>query len=180
MTVKCCCNFLLRGIVVARPETTADHAIMPIKTTTAKPRAAAKAGPKTDAKTGPARRVTKPEVVPEVAAVMDTAAVVGEQKVAGAGLRLKDLVDRVVAATGGKKKGVKEIVDAVLTQMGDALSRGEALHLPNFGKVRVAKTGAAGGGAMTLKLRRMTGTGKGKAAKAADGNDALADETDHG
>ncbi|MEO6300762.1 MAG: HU family DNA-binding protein [Paracoccaceae bacterium] len=160
---------------------------MPTKTTTAKPAAktgmkagAAKAGP---AKAG-ARPVGKAMVDVAAAAPLDTVvAVEGEAKVVGAGLRLKDLVDRVVAATGGKKKGVKEIVEATLTQMGDALQRGETLHLPNFGKARVAKAGTVGGGAMTVKLRRGTGEGakgKGSAAMSSEDKDALADESDQG
>ena len=79
-----------------------------------------------------------------------------------------------------KRKGVKEIVEATLTQMGDALHRGETLHLPNFGKARVARQGSEGGGAMTVKLRRSTGEGgKGKAA-VADESDGLADDSDQG
>ncbi len=84
------------------------------------------------------------------------------------GLRLKELVDRVVAATGGKKKGVKEVVEATLTQLGAALQKGESLNLPEFGKMRVARAGTGGGGAMTLKLRRGPGVGgRGKSAKEA-------------
>ena len=87
---------------------------------------------------------------------------------AGAGLRLKDLVDRVVTATGGKKKGVKEIVEATLLQMGAALQKGDTLNLPAFGKLRVARQSAEAGGAMTLKLRQGGGgKGKGKADKEA-------------
>ena len=91
----------------------------------------------------------------------------GTAKVRAApGLRLKELVDRVVAATGGKKKGVKEVVEATLTQLGAALQKGESLNLPEFGKMRVARAGTEGGGAMTLKLRQGTGTGvRGKSAK---------------
>ena len=90
------------------------------------------------------------------------------------GLRLKELVDLVVAATGGKKKGVKEIVEATLAQMGSALQRGETLNLPSFGKLRVARAGAEGGGAMTLKLRQATAaTGRAKSDK-----DPIADPED--
>lgn len=85
---------------------------------------------------------------------------------AAPGLRLKELVDRVVAATGGKKKGVKEVVEATLTQLGAALQKGESLNLPDLGKMRVARAGTEGGGAMTLKLRQGPGGGgKGKSAK---------------
>jgi len=91
-------------------------------------------------------------------------------------LRLKTLIDRVAASTGGKKKGQKEIVEATLTQLGLALENGEMLNLPGFGRVRVAKAqGAAPGSAMTLKLRR-----GGKVAKNETAEQALADPADHG
>ena len=162
---------------------------MPTKTTTAT--AMAKPATKTRSKAAavkaaPVRKVAKPKVVASetMAPPRDAmAAVEGEAKATGAGLRLKDLIERVVAATGGKKKGIKEIVEATLTQMGDALQRGETLHLPNFGKARVAKAGAAGGGAMTVKLRRMTsvgGKGRAAAAMASEDKDALAEESDQG
>ena len=55
-------------------------------------------------------------------------------------LRKKDLVDRVVAASGAKKKQVKDIVAHTLKVLGDAIGKGEQLHLPPF---RPAKTGDA-------------------------------------
>ncbi len=92
-----------------------------------------------------------------------------------AALRLKELVDRVAAATGGKKKGVKEIVEATLAQLGLALKNGEMLNLPALGKVRVAKTqGANPGSAMTLKLRPA-----GPAPKKQTTERALAEPADH-
>lgn len=94
---------------------------------------------------------------------------------APATLRLKELVDRVAASTGGKKKGVKEIVEATLTQLGLALHAGEMLNLPEFGKVRVAKPqGAAPGSAMTLKLRPVDKGARKKTTEA-----ALAEPADH-
>ena len=69
-------------------------------------------------------------------------------------LKLRELVERVVDATGGKKKGVKEIVEATLTQLGEALAKGEELNLPGVGKVKVARTvDRAGRSMMTLKMR---------------------------
>jgi nucleoid DNA-binding protein len=151
---------------------------MPTKTTTSK------TGTKTGAaKATTTRRLTKPKLVHSEAAPAAAAAPAGdgmaEGKAPASGLRLKDLVERVVAATGGKKKGVKEIVEATLTQMGDALQRGETLHLPAFGKARVAKAGAEGGGAMTVKLRRGPNEGR-KAKAAAEDKDALAEESEQG
>lgn len=85
----------------------------------------------------------------------------------GTALRLPVLVDRVAEVTGGKKKAVKEIVEATLSALGAALSKGEELNLPGLGKVRVVKSADKDGRAMmTLKLRG-TGQPKAKAAKEA-------------
>jgi len=59
--------------------------------------------------------------------------------VAGPVLRKKDLVDRVVARSGVKKKDVKPAVEALLEELGLAVSRGEELNLPPFGKLRVTR-----------------------------------------
>jgi Bacterial DNA-binding protein len=65
-------------------------------------------------------------------------------------MRLKDLVETVAAATGGKKPEVKKTVEATLAAIGTALAASQSLALPPLGKLRVAK---ATGGALTLKLR---------------------------
>ena len=138
-----------------------------------KPTTPKTAGPKSATKTAAKAGAAKPKLVHTGEPALS---VVGEEAAAkaGAGLRLKELVDRVVATTGGKKKGVKEIVEATLLQMGEALKKGESLNLPALGKMRVARQGAEGGGAMTLKLRQGTvGGAKAKAEKEplADGED---------
>lgn len=97
------------------------------------------------AKRVPPAKAAKPAPLPEVEA---------EDAAGPATVRLKELVDRVVASTGAKKKGTKEVVEATLTELGLALGRGETLNLPDFGKLRVARPqGAQPGSAMTLKLR---------------------------
>ncbi len=134
------------------------------------PAAPTKAAPK---KAAPAKRVTPAKAAPpEPTTDSDESA----DTTTPATLRLKELVDRVAASTGGKKKGVKEVVEATLTQLGLALHNGEMLNLPAFGKVRVAKPqGAAPGSAMTLKLRP---SGPSNRKKPADG--ALAEPAEHG
>ena len=73
----------------------------------------------------------------------------------GESLKIKALVDRVAEATGGRKKGLREVVEAVLHQLGEAVARGEELNLPGLGSSRVAKTAERNGAAhITLKLRR--------------------------
>ncbi|THD83184.1 DNA-binding protein [Aliigemmobacter aestuarii] len=86
----------------------------------------------------------------------DTAATASEKagtvKVA---LKLRPLVDRVITATGAKKKGVKEIVEATLAEIGAALSRGEELNLPPLGKARVNRQNERNGGeVLIVKLNR--------------------------
>jgi nucleoid DNA-binding protein len=89
----------------------------------------------------------------------------------GDSFKMRMLVDQVVKATGAKKKGVKDVVEATLSRIGEALARGDELNLPGFGKVRVVKSDARDGTAiMTLKLRQ--GTAKaGQKGLAATGDD---------
>ena len=69
-------------------------------------------------------------------------------------LRMKDLLALVTEASGGKKKGVKEIVEATLAALSGALSKGNAINLPGFGRAKVAHAEDIGGGKpMTIKLR---------------------------
>ena len=89
-------------------------------------------------------------------------------------LRIKDLVTRVSEATGGKRKGVKELVEATLHAVGDALARGEDLNLPGIGRTRIARTAEKDGASlMTLKVRRAPHRPKAaKEALADDGEDS--------
>jgi len=78
-------------------------------------------------------------------------------------LKKKDLIDSVVLLTGGKKKAVRDVVEATLKVLGDALSKGTMLNLPPFGKAKVSRqTDGASGKPMTVKLRRTTATRKPK------------------
>ena len=78
-------------------------------------------------------------------------AAVTEEKV----LRKKELFERVVEATGAKKKDVKPIVEATLKALGDALSAGGDLVLPPFGKAKVSKQKDLGSAEMlVIRLRR--------------------------
>jgi nucleoid DNA-binding protein len=94
--------------------------------------------------------------------------------VKGDAVKLRMLVDQVVKATGAKKKGVKELVEATLARIGEALARGDELNLPGFGKLRVVKSDDKDGTTiMTLKLRQTTARANGGTAK-----ETLADEGD--
>lgn len=87
-------------------------------------------------------------------------------------LKKKDLIQRVVAVMDGKKKGgVKEVVEATLSVLGEALQKGEDLNLPPFGRARIAKSKGEGkSAALTVKLR---GAGEKKSPKPP--KEALAD-----
>ncbi len=70
-------------------------------------------------------------------------------------VKLKDLLDHVAKATGAKKKSVRDTVEATLTALGDALSRGDDLNLPALGKAHVNRQRTLTGGEMIIvKLRR--------------------------
>lgn len=71
-------------------------------------------------------------------------------------LRRKAFVERVQAASGGhRKKDVREISEAVLMVLGEALARGEDLHLPPLGRARVSRhLDRSAGETLVIKLRR--------------------------
>ena len=93
--------------------------------------------PKASAAKPRARPAAKAKPAPEAqvaAAASALVSAVGET----IALRKKDLVDRVVAASGAKKKQVKDIVAHTLKVLGDAIGKGEQLHLPPFRPAKVA------------------------------------------
>ncbi len=80
-------------------------------------------------------------------------------KAKGATLKMKDLIAQVTEAAGGKKKGVKEIVEATLAALAGALARGDAINLPGFGRAKVAHAEDKGAGKpMTIKLKSQSAT----------------------
>ena len=83
-------------------------------------------------------------------------------------MKLKDLVDAVVTATGAKKPDAKKAVEATLSALAGALKSGAALALPHLGKLRVAKTA---GTTLTLKLRLADASKAGGKPLADDGED---------
>jgi nucleoid DNA-binding protein len=104
-----------------------------------KPAAGAKAGAAKGKTPGTNRAAGKPKAA---------------DKVRGPTLRMKDLVALVTEAAGGKKKGVKEIVEATLAALSGALAKGDAINLPGFGRAKVAHAEDIGAGKpMTIKLR---------------------------
>ena len=96
-------------------------------------------------------------MVPDATDNPDTSAA-GKTGMADA-LKMKDLIDQVAQATGGKKAAVRDVVEATLRILGDALSQGGMVNLPPFGKAKVSRMAEAGSGKpMIIKLRRMPAT----------------------
>lgn len=74
---------------------------------------------------------------------------------AGSALKMKALVDHVAMVTGGKKKDVRETLEAAFSAMGTALSQGQELHLPPLGRARVGRVkDVPKGRLLVLRLRR--------------------------
>jgi nucleoid DNA-binding protein len=81
-------------------------------------------------------------------------------------LKIKDVLDQVAKSQGGKKKGMKEVVEATLSALGAAFARGDAVNLPGFGRARVAQAeDAAAGKPMTIKMKSGTGNAQKKPGK---------------
>ena len=114
----------------------------------------------TDATTAKKSTSAKKPVAPKVPAPKPVVAAtpVVTEKVAVTTLKMKDLIAQVTEAAGGKKKGVKEIVEATLAALAGALARGDAINLPGFGRARVAHAEDKGAGKpMTIKLKSPAG-----------------------
>lgn len=80
----------------------------------------------------------------------------GEEQGAGLNYKVRDLINGVAETTGAKKKDVKPMVEAVLSELGDALSRGGRIMLPGLGLIRIAKTVEKDGDThMVLKFKRV-------------------------
>ncbi len=122
------------------------------------------AAPKTAKKSAaPAKPAPAPKAAPKAAAPAVAPAVTPAQapetpnmpemkvKPASQALKVKDLVDLVAKATGGKKKDLKETIEATLAALGQAVADGKDLNLPPLGKLRVNRQK---GDAYVLKLKR--------------------------
>jgi nucleoid DNA-binding protein len=130
------------------------------KTGTSSAASAKKPAPKPAATPAGAKPATQPRAkiaaAPKVADQKPAvAAVIPTAKAAGAPvLKMKDLIERVGIASGAKKKGMKEIVEATLATLGDALAKGEVINLPGFGRAKVAHAEDKGAGKpMTIKMK---------------------------
>ena len=97
----------------------------------------------------PVPEAVAPETTPE--ATPETTPVAARVQV-----KKKDFVERVVLRSGAKKPVARDLTEAVLAVLGEALAQGETLVLPPLGKMSVARSvGKAGGEILHVKLRRM-------------------------
>ena len=101
-------------------------------TTTKKPTSIKKKAPVKRAAVKPTAATAKAPVTPAAKAPV-TATV--EAPV----LRKKELIERVVARSGVKKKDAKPTIEAMLAVLGEALAGGEELNLQPMGKVMVKR-----------------------------------------
>ena len=126
-------------------------------------KSATKPGEKPAAKAKPAaKREKAPPAASVIAKPFGRSAANPAAKTGAVAFKLKDLVDAVVASTGGKKPEVKKTVEATLAALSDALKRGADLNLPPLGRARVAKvTEKNGTSTLTLKLRVGGAAGQG-------------------
>jgi len=87
-------------------------------------------------------------------------------------LKPGDLVDRVVARSGAKKRDAKGIVEATLAELGEALSKGEELNLKPMGKMVVKREKRVEDRhVLNLKLVRKEGPPQGASGLADDDGD---------
>ena len=121
----------------AKPSTAASKTAKSPKTTT-------KSKPTTASGKVPKAKAVKPTVVTETSAVP-----------LGPAMRKKELIERVVARSGIKKKSVKPVLEAVLAELGEALADDRELVLPPFGKAKInRKKMLAKGRIIIVKLRQ--------------------------
>ena len=120
-------------------------------TTTATPMTTSTASPKADAAPVGAMPVGGAPVtgMPNVVEVETVKTVVAD-----APIKKPELIERVMAETGMKKKDVKPVVEAMLAVLGRALIGGEELTVPPLGKLMINRTKEVSNATIVnLKLR---------------------------
>ena len=125
----------------AKAATKSSAAKMTTATTSATPMTTSTASPKADvAPVGASPNVVVVETVKTV--------------VADAPIKKPELIERVMAETGMKKKDVKPVVEAMLAVLGRALIGGEELTVPPLGKLMINRTKEVSNATIVnLKLR---------------------------
>ena len=97
---------------------------------------------------------TKPKTVKPTTALVKRAPAMEKIEVSTT-IRRKELVARVAESSGIKPNVIKGVLDALLQEMGDALSNDETLNLQPFGKMAPKRRRQIDGAEiMICKLRR--------------------------
>lgn len=92
--------------------------------------------------------------------------------VAGPEWKKRDLVDKVVKRSGVKKKDAKQVVEAMLALMGEALAEGREMILQPMGRIKTTRVKDSGSGRVLIcKIRQGGGESK-------DDKDPLAEDDD--
>lgn len=141
---------------------------------TAKPRAAKASAVPSPTPELVVAGVSEMAVSEQVPVVVDTDdAVGGGAGESGPVFKKKHLIERVQALSGARKRDIKDIVEATLVAIGEALASGDALNLPPLGKLTVNRQkDLASGEMMIVKIRRQSpGKKPGKDPLADDGED---------
>lgn len=157
------------------PRAPAEKAAKPAKTRTPGPRAMAESA------TPPSRTevaVAPDSAAPAAAAEPVVIAAAAPAEATGPQLKVKELLERVCARAGTRRKEAKDIVEATLAVLGEALANGEALNLTGLGKARVSRQkDTRGGELLVVKIRRGDKPEKPAGSKKA-AKEALADPED--
>lgn len=155
-------NNLTRDAIIMAPTKPPAAKAPPAAEAAAKPAPKPKAAPtprKTAAASAPPATPPQPSAAAKPAAAPARPAAPRARPVVTPGtgnvVKLKDLLQQVVKATGSKKKAVKDTVTATLEALGAALSRGDGFNLPSLGKAQVNRQRTLAEGEMIIvKLRR--------------------------
>lgn len=59
-------------------------------------------------------------------------------------LRKGDLIDQVVSRSGIKKRDAKLVLEAILKELGEALSQGRPVSLPPLGRIKITRAKSVG------------------------------------
>lgn len=92
--------------------------------------------------------------------------------VQGPEMKKRELVDKVVKRAGVKKKDARQVVDAMLAVLGEALAESRELNLKPLGRLKVTKVRQINGGRMMICKLRQGGAGEN------EGKEALAEDED--
>ncbi|OWU84658.1 hypothetical protein ATO6_12150 [Oceanicola sp. 22II-s10i] len=96
--------------------------------------------------------------------------------VTGPELKKRELIDRVVALSGVKKKDAKLVVEATLQVMGEVIAEGRDLNVKPLGKLKVNRIKQSNGGTvMNARIRQNEVPAEASDLVDTDGKDALAE-----